>query len=280
MTYADIKTLFYNTLGDSEASPVWITGSMAMQFANEAVQTAYAAARHIEKRTNILLAADTAEYDWPSDMGNVWRVAYDGKAILPITQSQLRVYDEEWPSVSGTPRHYYLSEINRKIGLYPKPSSATTYSAFTQEFGAVVDTDDSADTFSQEVGIVVDVSDASEAFNQEEGELVQAISADELEVFYKATPAVIDSGDDVPDVPGWCWPYVLFSMLASAYAADTEIMDTGLSGYWSALAASMIHRLRVRAEAKLNKTWVAKYEGWNVVGRRYDLRFPDTIPSS
>jgi len=277
MTYTDIQSLFYGLIGDSEASPVWITNDMARQYANAALQMAAATARHLEARTVILLAASQQEYALPDAADSIFRAAYDGQAILPISQSQLRVHDEEWYGKTGTPRFYYLDEMNRKIGLYKSPSTATVYSAFSGEFGVVVDTDEATDTFSQEFGIIVDASDASGAFSQEFGELVSAVSSDELEVFYNAAPALIVDGTTVPDIPAWCAPYILFAMLAKAYAADTDLQDGALAGYWQNLGLTMLIRLRGRAAAKLNKTWVAKTEGWNRFGRRYDIRYPKNI---
>jgi hypothetical protein len=277
VNYSGIKSLFYGLIGDSADSPVWITNAMAMQYANAAIQMAAAAARHLEGRGVILLVASTQEYSLPDAADTIFRVCYDGEAILPITQSQLRVYDEEWVAKTGTPRFYYLDEMSRKIGLYEAPSSATTYSTFSGEYGVVVATDDTDDTFSQEYGIIVDASDASAAFNQEQGVLVSAVSADELEVFYKAAPAVINDDDDDPDVPQWCWPYVLFSMLGKAYASDTDMQNWALSDYWEGAASNLLARLRGRSFAKLNKTWKAKSPAWRRGGRRLGLNFPDNI---
>lgn len=277
MTYADIQTLFYGLIGDSESSPVWITTDMAKQYANAALQMASATARHLEARSVVLLTAGTQEYAIPDAADSIFRAAYDGQAILPITQSQLRIHDEEWYGKTGTPRFYYLDEINRKIGLYEAPTSDTVYSTFTGEFGVVVDTDDPTDTFSQEFGIIVDASDASVAFSQEAGEIVSVVSSDELEVFYKAAPVLIVDGSSVPDVPAWCAPYILFAMLAKAYAADTDLQDGSLSEFWQNLGLMILMRLRGRASAKINKTWVAKTEGWNRFGRRYDIRYPKNI---
>lgn len=280
MIYGDIRTLFYQIIGDSESDPVWISTAMAQQYANAAIQMAAATSRHLEGHAVILLTASQQEYSLPDSCDSVFRATYDGRAILPITQAQLRVNDDEWYGKTGTPRFYYLDEINRKIGLYEAPSSGTTYSSFSGEFGVVVATDDATDTFSQEFGIIVDASDATSSFNQEEGELVSAVESGDLEIFYKSSPAVISDGASEIDIPTWCAPYVLFAMLAKAYAADTDLIDDALADYWSGLAAMMLIRLRGRSFSKLNKTWVAKTSGWNRLGRRYDIRYPDNIPES
>lgn len=279
MMYSDLQTRFYEILGDSSTAPAYITTATAMAFANMAVRKAANVAEHLEKRGYILCAANTAEYDLAADCKKVFRVTYDDDVILPVMQIDLRLEDESWDQHAGTPRNYYLDELNRKIGLHWKPSVATTYDAFSGEYGVIVDTDDSDDTFTQEVGIVVDVSDASSTFSQEDGEIVQAVSAYALDVFYVAEPGEITAGDDYPNVPEWAAPFVLFYMLGKALSADTEIRDLDSSRFYFGLADMVLARMRLRSGNRMWRDWNARSDRFGK-RKRWPITWPDTIASS
>lgn len=280
MTYSEIQKLFYEIIGDSENNPAWITSDMAKQFANAALQMAVSVSRYLESRNVILLTAGVQDYNIPETANSIFRVTYGGEVILPISQSQLRVIDDEWIGKTGTPRLYYSDEMNRRIGLYKAPALSTTYKQFGGEFGAIVSTDNASDVFSQEFGIIVDVSDASTPFVNEFGEIASEVTSNELEVFYKAIPNIIVDGTSVPDIPSWSYPYILFAMLSKSYAADTDLQDGTLSEFWERLGLMMLVRLRGRSASKLNKTWVSKTKNWSRSGTMKNIRYPDNIPEA
>jgi hypothetical protein len=269
MLYAEIKTMFYLMLGDDESSPRFVTSDMALGFANEAIARAAMVSRGLEARTFLLLTADVGEYALPSDCDLVRAVYYDGERIVPVAQFQLMAQDEAFDQLSGTPEAYYMDELNRKIGLYKKPSSGTTYFAISPEDGAVtgVVVGGVAATFNQEDGVVVDISDASDTyeFTQEDGEIVSGVDALALDVHYTVMPDPIVTADEEVELPAWSMAYLVAAMLSSALGAETVIQDEQAAGFWSSLADHVLARMlrrsndRGRTEFERPALWRSGY---------------------
>lgn len=249
--YSEINTLFGTMTGDS--SGVYWTDAQRLAWANAAVKEAAQRTRCVEKRETILSVADTQEYSLPSDCAYVTRVAYDGERLSPIMQSHLRIEDEAWMDKSGTPFKYYLDELNGRFGLYYKPSSSTTYTVFTGEYGILLEPD--SGTPESEYGVYVDPLDATDEYSSEYGDIARGISGDDIEVFYFADPADMAAGDDIPEIPQWAHTIVLFYMLARAYEADTQLQDFDKAALWQGLCDRQMYRLAVRSKGKSKKLY-------------------------
>jgi hypothetical protein len=275
MLYAEIKTMFYLMLGDDETSPRFVTSDMALGFANEAIARAAMVSRGIEARTFLLLTANVGEYALPSDCDLVRAVYYDGERIVPVTQFQLRAQDEAFDQLSGTPEAYYMDELNRKIGLYKKPSSSTVLTAFDGSSGTVVysETDGVADVFDGEYGVVVDTSDASEVFDGSAGVVVGEVSGLALDIHYSAMPDQLVDGNGEVALPAWSMAYLVASMLSSALGAETVVQDEQAAGFWSSLADHVLARMLRRSNDR-GRTEFERPALWR---SGYPIQYPDHL---
>lgn len=273
MTFATLRDLVRSLTGDD--GTFWPEASL-LSWANEAVALAVRRSGCLEQRETILAVANQAEYDVPADCDRVFRIAFDGEALLPVSQHVLRSSNSDFASITGTPFMYYLDELNEKFGLYYKPSTATTVAAgFAGEWGGVIAP--LVGTTSSEWGGIIDPLDAGGAYSGEWGDIVSAVSADDIEVFYRALPKAMDSGDDEPSLPPWSHGCVLFWVLSRAFEADTMLQDLGRAAFWRKLSETVFERLTIRTNNKLPKVWQFKSSADGPVGPRIRDRYPDTI---
>lgn len=88
----------------------------------------------IDVATPTTLVVNQAEYDLPSDVLDVLRVAHNGKALSRTSKFDLYFYTpDKWTDDKGSPAKYYVDTDpnNKKIGVYPLPQSADT--AYTMD---------------------------------------------------------------------------------------------------------------------------------------------------
>ena len=277
VTYGRIRSMFYDLLGDSESSPVYIENSDALEFANKACRMAANRGKLIDRYSTILCEADVGEYNLPSDAESIYRVTYNGEKLMPLSQVRGRLLDSQWNDYSGTPTHYYLDELNGKVGLYPKPSSDTSITReYDAEYGLVVD---DGGTFDSEYGIIIDTT-VGAAFDGEYGVEVGGVGTDSCKVYFWARPAEIELTSDRLPLPLWGSYYALWTMLAEAYEVDTEIQDFERAQAYRLLAETMVPRMRMRAMNKTKKVYkIAGRVHERRVSQRHS-RFPETIPDA
>ena len=249
MQYSDIKTLFYTMIGESADTPVYVSGAMAASFATAGVKRLVEDSTCLETRVIKGVTAGTQEYDLPDDCRRVMRVAYDDQKILPITHQDLRNHNPRWRDHSGTPRFYYLDEMNEKIGLYENPGTSSTYAEVSGGAdGFIVDMSgaDGGD------GFIFDIRDVP--YGGTDGFITDIITGFELEIIYQAdSPAGIT--DDTA-IPAWARGAILYYMLYMAYSQDTVIADQEKAVFWYGMFLRSLSRLRVRAASKLAHDWV------------------------
>lgn len=273
MIYSAIKTLVYQILGDSEASPKIFTSTMIDAFANMTISSLNEE-KILRKRQAVPVVAGTQEYALPTNCRQPFRVTYDGTKIAPVTTSYLDNYCETWRDESGTPYAYYLK--NGMIGLYPKPTvSSSLATLLDAEYGVVLSDAD------QEFGVIVDTSvNDGLNFDQEEGVYISSLEGDHLEVFYWAEP-VSASGALSPDVPDWADPAVVLGILALCYAADTFDRDFEKANAYTAMFEDVKRRISVRSSNILPKVYRQKeFAGPNVLLYSDRRRRKITVPGS
>lgn len=125
VTLGDIKSRFWMLMGGNPTSHPNITDDVIRVWANMAIRELVEETQSIQFRYQQALVAGTQEYDFPSTVETVYRAAYDGEKILPVSKWDLMHQDDSWSTRTGIPRRYYVDGVNRKIGLYPTPSVDT-----------------------------------------------------------------------------------------------------------------------------------------------------------
>lgn len=79
----------------------------------------------------IVTVSGTRTYSLPSDFVRMWGDGwiYDGtNRVYPRSEEEVAEYDWNYLTNTGTPLFWYFADgINRKMGLYPVPDSAITY---------------------------------------------------------------------------------------------------------------------------------------------------------
>jgi len=263
-------------IGDDSSDARYITNDMALSFANQAIRAAVDESKCLDRRQVILCVEDQGEYDLPSDTDALFRATYNDEKLGPVRQALLDIDDGRWRQYSGWPSRYYLDRMNNQIGLYEKPSADTTVAAYSQEYGIVIDDDDT--TFTSEFGLIIDSTEAGIA-DQEFGVETGEITGRALEVFFWARPDAITDDDDSIPLPTWSAYYVLWMMLSDAYMADTVIQDVEASQAFKLMAEQIMPRLRGRSFTKTNKTYVIGKSAGKA-GRRRRSNFPETIPDA
>lgn len=255
MTYAYIQSLFYTLLGDSESSPMFITNGTAEAYAVWAVQKMVDQTHSLEKRAIQPVTANVAEYALPGDTAQVQRVSFDQEKILPVTREKLRRHNPRWRDHTGTPRLYYLDEINHRIGLYETPSVGSVWAATTgTTYGGIRDMAGASGTAYggiRDPGYVPDggtYGGFREVYDESE--------QNNIELIYWAD-APSSFADGIP-LPAWAHPGVLYYMLSEAYSTDTEIRNDELAAFWYTLFDRVLQRLGGRAASKLPRTWTKK----------------------
>lgn len=249
MTYAQIKALVYDILGDSSTSPRLFSSTMIDVFANMALNSMNEY-RVMEKRYPIYVVADTALYDLPTKCRQVERVTYDGIVIYPLTTGFLNMHNDTWRELTGPPIAYWLE--NNQIGLYPKPTVAGNLSVIADsEYGVLVTSADS------EYGVVVDTSTNDGLdFTQEEGVLLSELGSKNLEVFYWAAPEDVDVA--APEIPLWAHYGMIWGILSLCYAADTYDQDYAKSDAYRVLFDDVVRRVGIRASSVSPKVQTQK----------------------
>ena len=266
MTYADIKDLFWTLFGDSEATCPYITSTQLLLWANMGVRELVAESRCLERRQQMQVTSGTQTYDLPDDCDRVFRAALDGDKLENCSLSWLRQRDNRWDQRTSTTREYFCDGLNEQIGLYPIPNVSSTVEETDAGFGGLV--------ASTGFGGIVDTTIA-DPLEPEYGGMLFEITANELEVYFSCRPPEIDDNDDVPELPPWAQPYVVFYMLQKALMQHTPMREVNRAAYWGGMFQDGKTRLKARANSKLPKEWKLKTGSY---GERPRIsRLPDII---
>lgn len=264
MIYSTLVADFYDVFGDSAANPYYATAAQVSSWVNAACRRACREAGLLEKNGTIVVTSGVMEYTLPSDCEMVTRVAWNGQRLDPVHRRDLLAADDAWESRTGTPYCYYWGQINtpagsmNKIGLFPAPNTSTTVNTTAVgDTGAIID----PGAHDSEYGMVLFWDDESRMdYDSDYGGLGAVYSGDMATIYYRALPADV-SGDDELPVPAWASNFVLWSALADAYEADTQLKDLGSARAYRILAEDTLRSLRSRSFGRSPKIHVLKPMG-------------------
>lgn len=243
MRYSNLRTLFYNMIGDSESSPVFFSETTVEQLANSALSELYAETDLIYNIKLISCVSGTGEYDLPADCYDVKRVAYDGRRLRPITQARLDSDDATWVEHNGEPEFYYVDGLDKQIGVYPIPDVDSEL-VTGGEYGVYTGGGDT------EYGVYI----TSSGLEDEHGVYVGGFPGKYLQVDYSAVPETFDKNKK-PQIPLWGYYYLLWRMMSEAYLIGLPDADMEASVAYSVLAGQAKQRIITRAANPLNKVW-------------------------
>lgn len=118
------------------------------RYANRALQEICERTRHLDAQETINAVSGTMEYATTSDGYDIYRVEYDGEVLIPVNRDFLRRGTVDYSSQTGTPKFYYLDEVNEStgyqvLGIVPSPGSSLTNGirVWSHPFPADVDGD-------------------------------------------------------------------------------------------------------------------------------------------
>jgi hypothetical protein len=136
ITWANLKTQFYGTIGDVEGTNTFFSIAQVAQWANDRL-------REVGERTHfydyvVSGSGDSgvAEINFSSsNVFGLWRVEIDEEAVKPITADKLRHGDKFWESRTGTPRWYLQDEYQTNLDsitlrLYEIPDADYDFVAY------------------------------------------------------------------------------------------------------------------------------------------------------
>ena len=127
ITWANIKTVFYGVVGDTEGENAFFSTAQVLGWAHECM-------REAGERTHFYDIVDSnsgssgfATVTIGPNYG-IWRIEIDDEAIRPITGDKLRHGDRFWESRTGVVRWYLLDEYQTAldtptIRLYETPAA-------------------------------------------------------------------------------------------------------------------------------------------------------------
>jgi hypothetical protein len=251
VTWAEILDMIYDILCGTDAAdcpwPEYPTTSISA-WCDEAVRDLVAKGKILDKRNVIVAVASTGTYDLPDDCMTVWRASFDGDKLFPTSVSGIRNTNRWWTQYTGTPRFYYLDELNRQIGLYEIPATGTTAEASSgNPYGFVI---------GDGGGFLVDIEDATPIGPTDDGFLADVISGNDLQVFYYAYPPSLNILD-APSVPSWAQPLIVYYALKQAFSAYGPLQDHARAGFYGALYAWGRGRLCAKSNGRLaEKRWI------------------------
>jgi hypothetical protein len=251
VSWTEILNMIYDILCGTEADdcpwPEYPVSTMTA-WCDEAVRDIAANCRILDKRGVIIVVASTGTYDLPDDCMTVWRASFDGDKLFPTSVSGIRNTNRWWTQYTGTPRFYYLDELNRQIGLYEIPAAGTTAEASAgNPYGFVI---------GDGGGFLVDIEDATPISPTDDGFLADVISGNDLQVFYHAYPP--DFGLlEAPAVPTWAHPLIVYYVLKQAFSSYGPLQDHNRAGFYGAMYAWGRGRLRAKSNGRLaEKRWI------------------------
>ena len=271
MNYTTIKSTFWELLGfDGDSHGGYFSDATVLKYCNMAVIDLVSHSRCLERRNTILIEAGTQQYDLPTDCERILRAAFDWEKLIPTTKLSLQQDEVYWDTRRGDPQFYYTDMTNDQIGLFYIPGTGTAYTSTSSGFGGLI--------ASTGFGGVIDTSIGERIAPDTFGGLLYEITANGLEIFYNARPPAIVDGDDVPELPAWSHPLVIYFMLWKALSAQTVFRDLEKSSLWHDFYKRGRSRLKHRMNSRLPKDWILKTKDQGL--RPRVSRLPDLIDNS
>lgn len=81
-----------------------------------------------------------------------------------------------------------------------------------------------------------------------------------LDIFYRSFSVPMEDDEDIPSLPVWAHPYVVFYMLHSAYTMVGSQRRVASAAFWSRRYIEGRNRLRARCNMKSPKVWAVRGE--------------------
>ena len=128
ITWANLKTVFYGVVGDTEGENTFFSTAQVVGWAQECLREVGERTHFYDlKYENAGAASDPMVLFGAANYG-IWRVEVDDEAMRPITGDKLRHGDRFWESRTGTPHWYLLDEYQTdldeyRIRLYETPAA-------------------------------------------------------------------------------------------------------------------------------------------------------------
>ena len=274
MNYSTIKENFWNLIGfASDAHGGYISSENLLKWCNMGLIDLVAKSRCLETYDTILVTAGVQEYDLPDNCERIERVSFNWETITPTMQLALQQEEVYWDTRRGTPQWYYVDMLNDQIGLFYIPGTSTTYTGLSvpfQPYGRLI-----AETG---FGMVIDTDDGMALPETMFGGALYEITANGLKVYYNARPPAIEEDDDVPELPQWAHPLLVYYMLWKACSAMTPLRDLDKAEIWQSLYVSGLGRLMSRTNSRVPKDWLMKTKDQHFMPRV--SRMPDLIDPS
>ena len=144
ITWANIKTVFYGVVGDTEGENAFFSTAQVLGWAQECMREAGDRTHFYdyEYKNSGLNGVSTISFS-SNYIYAVWRVEIDGVPMKPITADKLRRGDRFWEARSGTARWYLLDEYQTdldefKLRLYEIPDGDYDVSVFSYAVPAMM----------------------------------------------------------------------------------------------------------------------------------------------
>ncbi len=267
MKWSEIKSLFLELIGAGSAYPSQIDADTLLVWANMALREMTYETECLQRRQTVIVTSGTQEYDLPADCEKVLAAYYDGEKVYQTSKWDLQQCVRTWDTFEATPRKYYLNGMNGKVGLWPIPTVDTALIEETPSFGFIVSSDGP--------GVVVDTL-VGDPLLSAPGIIYEVITGYSLELHYVARPAEIANDEDVPNVPAWAHPGILYFMLSKAYAIMGDQRQAEIHHYWARRFAEIVTCLSGQVQKNTPRSWTIRQRcevGVDLV----PLRFPEYI---
>jgi hypothetical protein len=123
MLVSEAIALAYMLVGDSPSAPAYVQASVIEDYIYEAVSRASRKCSLMTAEVSLELESSTQTAVLPDGFIQLEAASWDGVHLEPTTRAGLRLMDEEWEHRIGAPSHFYLDEIQNKIGVWRRPDS-------------------------------------------------------------------------------------------------------------------------------------------------------------
>lgn len=152
VTWANIKTLFYGTIGDVEGTNTFFSTAQVAQWAVDCLREVGERTQCRDLKTVNVGTGGVGTISFSGvEVYGVWRVEVDEVVMRPTTADKLRANDRFWETrADGVARWYLLDEQNTDVGttairLYETPAS--DYNFVVYSYGAPATPNDTYPTY-------------------------------------------------------------------------------------------------------------------------------------
>jgi hypothetical protein len=172
-----------------------------------------------------LTPGEPARVRWPSNCNSLKWAAYDERPVCASSRKTVQSADSSYITTQGTPTTLYEWDEDQYV-LYPRPSSGFANELDGEGMALFAD-GDTEDTTSGTVAV------RSTSFDAGAGMSVDIVdAADNLFLVYRASPTDMATAADEGDFPLFLVKYLIYGVVARAYAANTDGRIPSLGVYW------------------------------------------------